>query len=75
VVGFYRGLNPRDRPGRPNLVEHSDQLERAGVDHEIVVYPGAPHSFFDRKQEEFAAASTDAWTRTLDFLAAEPVEA
>ncbi len=50
-------------------------LERAGVDHEIVTYPGAPHSFFDRKQEEFAAASTDAWTRVLDFLAAEPVEA
>jgi carboxymethylenebutenolidase len=50
-------------------------LERAGVDHEIVVYPGAPHSFFDRKQEEFAEASSDAWTRVLDFLAAEPVEA
>jgi carboxymethylenebutenolidase len=50
-------------------------LERAGVDHEIVTYPGAPHSFFDRKQEEFAEASTDAWTRVLDFLAAEPVEA
>jgi carboxymethylenebutenolidase len=50
-------------------------LERAGVEHEIVTYPGAPHSFFDRKQEEFAEASTDAWTRVLDFLAAEPVEA
>jgi carboxymethylenebutenolidase len=50
-------------------------LERAGVEHEIVVYPGAPHSFFDRKQEEFAEASTDAWTKVLDFLAAEPVEA
>jgi carboxymethylenebutenolidase len=50
-------------------------LERAGVEHEIVSYPGAPHSFFDRKQEEFAEASTDAWTRVLDFLAADPVEA
>ena len=50
-------------------------LERAGVDHEIVTYPGAPHSFFDKKQEEFAEASSDAWTRVLDFLAAEPVEA
>jgi carboxymethylenebutenolidase len=50
-------------------------LERAGVDHEIVTYPGAPHSFFDKKQEEFAEASADAWTRVLDFLAAEPVEA
>jgi carboxymethylenebutenolidase len=50
-------------------------LERAGVEHEIVSYPGAPHSFFDKKQAEFAEASTDAWTRVLDFLAAEPVEA
>jgi carboxymethylenebutenolidase len=44
-------------------------LEQAGVEHELVVYEGAPHSFFDRKQEEFAAASADAWQRTLDFLA------
>ena len=43
-------------------------LTKAGVDHEIVVYEGAPHSFFDRKQEEFADASEDAWTRTLAFI-------
>ena len=44
-------------------------LADAGVEHELVVYEGAPHSFFDRKQEEFAAASDDAWQRTLDFVA------
>jgi carboxymethylenebutenolidase len=43
-------------------------LAEAGVEHELVVYEGAPHSFFDRKQEEFAAASEDAWARVLDFL-------
>jgi carboxymethylenebutenolidase len=43
-------------------------LTEAGVDHEIVVYEGAPHSFFDRKQEDFATASEDAWTRTLSFI-------
>jgi carboxymethylenebutenolidase len=43
-------------------------LTAAGVDHEIVVYEGAPHSFFDRKQEDFATASEDAWTRTLSFI-------
>jgi carboxymethylenebutenolidase len=43
-------------------------LTDAGVEHELVVYEGAPHSFFDRKQEDFAAASDDAWQRTLDFL-------
>ena len=43
-------------------------LTDAGVEHEIVVYDGAPHSFFDRKQEEFADASEDAWRRTLAFV-------
>ena len=43
-------------------------LSAAGVEHEIVIYDGAPHSFFDRKQEEFAEASEDAWNRTLRFL-------
>ena len=43
-------------------------LTAAGVDHELVVYAGAPHSFFDRKQEQFADASDDAWRRTLDFV-------
>ena len=38
-------------------------LSDAGVEHELVVYEGAPHSFFDRKQDEFAGASEDAWDR------------
>jgi carboxymethylenebutenolidase len=45
-------------------------LSAAGVEHEIVTYDGAPHSFFDRKQEQFADASEDAWRRTLAFIAA-----
>jgi carboxymethylenebutenolidase len=43
-------------------------LTGAGVEHELVVYPDAPHSFFDRKQAEFADASDDAWRRTLAFI-------
>jgi carboxymethylenebutenolidase len=43
-------------------------LKDAGVEHEIVTYDDAPHSFFDRKQEAFAAASDDAWRRTLAFI-------
>jgi carboxymethylenebutenolidase len=45
-------------------------LEAAGVKHELVTYEGAPHSFFDRKQEEFQSASDDAWARTLAFIGA-----
>jgi carboxymethylenebutenolidase len=48
--------------------EFDDALDKAGVKHDTVVYPGAPHSFFDRKAEEFAEASTDAWNRTLAFI-------
>jgi carboxymethylenebutenolidase len=43
-------------------------LTAAGVEHDVVTYDGAPHSFFDRKQEEFEDASADAWRRTLEFL-------
>ena len=54
------------------LPEHNaafDQaLTAAGVEHEIVVYDGAPHSFFDRRQEDYAEQSADAWARTLAFL-------
>ncbi len=42
-------------------------LQQAGVEHELVTYEGAPHSFFDRRQEDFAAASEDAWGRVLEF--------
>src|SRR5882757_528728 len=43
-------------------------LTDAGIEHEIVTYDGAPHSFFDRKYEEFAEASADAWRRVLAFV-------
>jgi len=43
-------------------------LTAAGVEHELVVYDGAPHSFFDRRYEEYAAQSADAWERTLAFI-------
>ena len=41
---------------------------KAGVKHDSTVYPGAPHSFFDRKQTEFQEASTDAWKRVQGFI-------
>jgi carboxymethylenebutenolidase len=54
------------------LPEHNaafdEALTEAGVEHDVVVFEGAPHSFFDRKQEEFADASDDAWRRVLAFI-------
>jgi len=48
--------------------EFERSLETAGVEHELITYDGAPHSFFDRKQEAFADASEDAWARVLAFV-------
>ena len=52
--------------------EHNEEfdaaLTAAGVEHEIVTEEGAPHSFFDRLQEEYQEQSEDAWRRTLAFI-------
>jgi carboxymethylenebutenolidase len=51
-----------------DVAAFEEALAEAGVEHELVTYEGAPHSFFDRKQEEFADVSTDAWSRVLTFI-------
>jgi carboxymethylenebutenolidase len=43
-------------------------LEAAGVEHEVAIEPEAPHSFFDRRADDFADASDDAWRRVLRFV-------
>ena len=60
-----------DDPGIPPEVNESFEaaLRTAGVEHEIITYPGAPHSFFDRKQTDYATESADAWRRLLAFIA------
>ena len=45
-------------------------LKKGSVKHDMKVYPGAPHSFFDRKFTEFAEASADAWKRVQAFVTA-----
>jgi carboxymethylenebutenolidase len=43
-------------------------LTAAGVDHQSAVYPGAGHSFFDRRMHEQTEACADAWRRVLAFI-------
>jgi carboxymethylenebutenolidase len=45
-------------------------LTAAGVDHRLIAYPGAPHSFFDRKADEFVRSSEAAWEEVLAFVRA-----
>jgi carboxymethylenebutenolidase len=43
-------------------------LTEAGIEHAVITYEGAPHSFFDRKQGEHQAASDFAWARVIEFV-------
>lgn len=67
ILGLMGGADPGIPAEEVAIFEAA--LQRAGVPHEIITYPGAPHSFFDRKQEEFAAESRNAWHRVLGFIA------
>ena len=68
VLGLFGGADT----AIPHQVvaDFDGALGRAGVAHEFVEYPGAPHSFFDRSYEEHAAASADAWERIRKFIGA-----
>jgi carboxymethylenebutenolidase len=44
------------------------ELSEAGVPHRMVVYEGAPHSFFDRTFAEHEQAAADAWHQMIDFV-------
>jgi carboxymethylenebutenolidase len=66
VLGLFGG---EDQAIPVEQVHRFDRLlTEAGVDHEIKIYDGAPHSFFDRRFKDHAEASEDAWRRTLSFL-------
>jgi carboxymethylenebutenolidase len=66
VLGLFGGA---DQAIPPEALQEFDRtLTSAGVEHEFTAYPGAPHSFFDRKADEFAEASADAWRRVLEFV-------
>jgi carboxymethylenebutenolidase len=66
ILGLFGGA---DQGIPPSDIERLDQqLDIAKIEHQIVSYPGAPHSFFDRKYIEFANESSDAWTRVINFI-------
>src|SRR5712691_4660995 len=48
--------------------EFDKRLTEAKVPHEMHIYEGAPHSFFDRTFDQWKEACDDAWRRVLAFV-------
>jgi carboxymethylenebutenolidase len=65
-LGLFGGADQ----GIPVTQVHTldERLDEAGVEHQIVIYEGATHGFFDRRAAEFAEASMDAWKKMLAFI-------
>jgi carboxymethylenebutenolidase len=66
VLGLFGGADeaiPADA-----VEDFRRALDAAGVANEMVVYDGAPHSFFDRGFDEHREACDDAWRRMLRFV-------
>jgi carboxymethylenebutenolidase len=50
-------------------VEEFATRAREQVEVDLTVFPGAPHSFFDRSYAEHQDACTESWRLMLDFMA------
>jgi carboxymethylenebutenolidase len=65
VVGSYPGNDFTTGHGRKLEAE----LERNNIPHDIKIYPGARHSFFNDKGWTYNAdAAADSWQRVLTFF-------
>jgi carboxymethylenebutenolidase len=77
VLALYGGADEAITEDMRNTYDKA--LEAAHVEHRTVVYDGAPHSFFDKKADEFKDASDAAWNETLTFIrrhtAGQPIAA
>jgi carboxymethylenebutenolidase len=66
VLGLFAGEDHAIEP--EHVAAFEEALTEAGVEHEVITYPGTPHSFFDRAQDQYREASEDAWKRVLGFI-------
>jgi carboxymethylenebutenolidase len=66
VLAVYGELDSRVNASQAAM---SQALEAAGLEHEIKVYPGADHAFFNDTGERYnEAAATDAYDRLLAWF-------
>lgn len=66
LLGLFGGADQSIPASAVQSYDHA--LKAANVAHEFHSYANAPHSFFDRRQTDFASESADAWAKILDFI-------
>ena len=69
VIGFFG--NDDTNPSPQDVDDYAAALARAGVEHVFHRYDSAGHAFqsFNSEERYRPAASEDAWTKVLEFLA------
>ena len=66
ILGNYAGEDKGITEADVNLLK--DTLKKYGKTHDIKIYPGAPHGFFNDTRESYRPeAAKDAWRRVLGF--------
>ena len=68
ILGLFGGDDGGIAP--ETIAAFDGALTTAGTEHDLVTYPGAPHSFFDRKAADYTETSDAAWARVLEFVSA-----
>jgi carboxymethylenebutenolidase len=66
ILGLFGGADPGIPVEQINQLDQN--LDATGIAHDIRIYDGAPHSFFDRRFADYKKECDDAWTRILDFI-------
>jgi len=66
VLAIYGGADPGIPPEA--IQQFDAALDAAGVAHRTHIFDGAPHSFFDRQEHNFAEASAEAWHQVRHFI-------
>ncbi len=66
LLALMGGADPMiDKAG---IDAFDDALTAADVEHLVLTYHGAPHSFFDRSHGEYERANAHAWASMLAFI-------
>jgi carboxymethylenebutenolidase len=73
VLALFGGADDAIPSGAIESFEAS--LKVAGVESRVITFPDAPHSFFDKKADEYSRTSEAAWAEVLGFVRSNSVGA